>query len=207
MSQKTLNTSDIGITHIGAGIFTINNFLSPSECAALIADSEAIGYSEAVIATDDGDQLRKDVRNNDRILHDNQALANRLFERALPFLPAELDGWHPAGCNERLRFYRYTPGQYFAWHQDGTFRRSATEESFLTFILYLNDDYAGGATEFAWETVRPVTGMVLVFPHRQRHRGAPVLSGTKYVLRTDVMYRDKNASTAGQPSDSPVARA
>lgn len=87
-----------------------------------------------------------------------------------------------------MRFYRYCPGQYFKWHQDGTFRRSETEESFLTFIMYLNDDYAGGATQFAWETVQPRCGSVLVFPHRLRHQGAPVITGTKYVLRTDVMY-------------------
>jgi hypothetical protein len=35
----------------------------------------------------------------------------------------------------------------------------------------------------------PRQGTALVFAHSQLHEGAPVLSGRKYVLRTDVLYR------------------
>ena len=179
---------DIRVCPLGAGVFTIEHFLQPHECAQFIADSEAIGFSEAVISTDQGDRLMKDARNNDRIIDDNAERAAWLFARALPYLPAEIDGWTPSGFNERFRFYRYHEHQYFKWHQDGTFRRSEHEESFLTFIMYLNDDYRGGQTQFAWDSVTPVAGSVLVFPHRLRHQGASILAGTKYVLRTDVMY-------------------
>ncbi len=180
------------ITRVGAGIFTIDGFLLPQECERFFAQSEAIGFSEAVISTDDGDQLMKDARNNDRILYDNRELAASLFARALPHLPAAIDGWTPSGFNERFRFYRYTSEQYFKWHQDGTHRPSAHEESFLTFIIYLNDSYEGGATEFAWEKVQPMAGRALVFPHRLRHQGAKIVAGTKYVLRTDVMYSGRD---------------
>lgn len=180
--------SDTIRTFIGAGIFTIDHFLLPHECAHFIALSEQIGFSEAVIATDDGDQVLKDARNNDRILYDNAELARSLFARAVALLPPSIDGWGPCGFNERFRFYRYSSEQYFKWHWDGTHRPSAHEESFLTFIIYLNDGYQGGATEFGWENVQPKAGMALVFPHRLRHQGARILSGTKYVLRTDVMY-------------------
>jgi hypothetical protein len=60
----------------------------------------------------------------------------------------------------------------------------------LTFMIYLNDAFEGGATEFKTEVVRPRTGMALVFPHRATHQGAELRSGVKYVLRTDVMYKD-----------------
>ena len=188
MSTTDFEPSNITVTRVGAGIFTINDFLLPEECARFIAQSEAIGFSEAVISTDDGDQIMKDARNNDRILYDNKDLAAALFARALPHLPAAIDGWNPSGFNERFRFYRYTSEQFFKWHQDGTHRRSEHEESFLTFIMYLNDDYVGGATEFGWEKIAPKAGTVLVFPHRLRHQGARIVEGTKYVLRTDVMY-------------------
>lgn len=181
-------TSDHRVEPIGAGVFTIHNFLSPHECDQFIADSEQLGFMQAVISTKDGDQLLIDARNNDRILYDNPQLAAWLYQRALPLLPAQIDGWRPSGFNERFRFYRYTEHQYFTWHQDGTFRRSDHEESFLTFIMYLNDAYMGGETQFGWDTVIPQQGAALVFPHRLRHQGARVLSGTKYVLRTDVMY-------------------
>lgn len=181
------------ITRVGAGIFTIDDFLSAEECAAFIAQSERIGFSEAVISTDEGDRIFKEARNNDRILHDDAALAARLYARAQSCLPPEIDGWLPAGFNPRFRFYRYTSEQFFKWHQDGSYRPSPQEESMLTFILYLNDGYAGGATEFGWEKIVPRAGMALVFPHRLRHQGARISAGIKYVLRTDVMYRDPEA--------------
>jgi hypothetical protein len=61
-------------------------------------------------------------------------------------------------------------------------------------MVYLNSDFSGGETKFYGEdrqrrvAVRPERGMALVFVHLQLHEGAPVVSGRKYVLRTDVMY-------------------
>jgi hypothetical protein len=74
---------------------------------------------------------------------------------------------------------------------DGAFVRDAREQSFLTLMVYLNDDFEGGSTDFLAEEIRvkPERGMVLVFDHPLVHQGAPVLRGAKYVMRTDVMYR------------------
>lgn len=181
------------INRLGAGIFTIEGFLSPQECAELIDESEATGYSEAAIRTDDGERLYKDARNNDRIVFDSPELARKLYGRAHPLLPAELDGWRVSGFNERFRYYRYDAHQQFTWHQDGTVRISPNEESFLRFMIYLNDDFEGGSTDFRWESVQPVQGMALVFPHRLQHQGSVVTRGLKYVLRTDVLYAENDA--------------
>lgn len=91
--------------------------------------------------------------------------------------------------NERFRFYRYDPGQLFDWHRDGAFTRSARERSMFTLIFYLNDGFEGGSTDFTHDTVAPERGGALFFHHPHLHRGAPVESGRKYVLRTDIMYR------------------
>ena len=60
-------------------------------------------------------------------------------------------------------------------------------------MVYLNGDFEGGETTFeiSRDPVRvvPRTGMALVFYHRLLHEGAEVLTGRKYVLRSDVMYR------------------
>jgi hypothetical protein len=62
-------------------------------------------------------------------------------------------------------------------------------------MVYLNDDFVGGETKFYLDDgtprldVKPERGMALVFVHRQLHEGAAVVQGRKYVLRTDVMYR------------------
>lgn len=60
----------------------------------------------------------------------------------------------------------------------------------LTFLIYLSDDFELGYTEFAWEKVHPKVGMALVFPHKLSHRSISAVNGTKYILRTDVMYRE-----------------
>ena len=84
----------------------------------------------------------------------------------------------------------------FEKHFDGRYRESIDRESRLTFLLYLTDSCVGGSTSF-FDTdnsnlrfeVKPKKGQVLVFDHHQLHSGEPVISGTKDVIRTDVMYR------------------
>src|SRR5262249_14165874 len=99
------------------------------------------------------------------------------------------------GCsafNWWVPFYRYDPGQRFAAHTDGYFERDTGERSQFTFVVYLNQDFQGGTTNFYLSrvplVVQPRTGLALVFAHRQLHEGTPVEAGRKYVLRTDVMY-------------------
>ena len=190
--HKVLNSlalePPIKLTHLGAGILTVDNFLSAEECRKLVQRSEAIGYEEAKIRTDDGDRILKDLRNNDRVIFDDVSLAAQLFERAKKFLAPEKDGWMLRRLNERFRFYRYSEKQKFAWHLDGKVTDTHGDETFLTFMVYLNDDFEGGNTDFNWEKVKPKRGMALVFPHRLTHQGSPVSSGHKYVLRTDVFY-------------------
>lgn len=176
------------IHRLGAGVFTVEQFLSEGECAAHIARSESLGFQEAAIRTADGERLYKDARNNDRVIVDDPELARSLFGRAAHFLPTDVDGWWPVAFNERWRYYRYEEQQQFVWHQDGTYRKGPNEESLFTFMIYLNDGFSGGSTDFSWESIKPVAGMALVFPHRLKHRGAAVSSGVKYVLRTDIIY-------------------
>ena len=181
----------------GDRVFVIRDFLPPEECERLIAWSEAKGYGEAPITTAGGPVMYKDIRNNDRLLIDEPALAAALFERARPLLVQDWFGWQVVGFNERLRFYRYGPGQKFAPHYDGYYERDSGERSHFTFMVYLNDGFAGGSTVFHGVRpalrVRPERGIALVFYHKQLHEGAPVEKGRKYVLRTDVMYGRSSA--------------
>ncbi len=174
-------------------IFVIHSFLTPEECQALIDRSESIGYGDAPITTALGFVMARDIRNNERVMIDDVELSARLFERARVFLPEEWFGWQLVGLNERLRFYRYDPGQYFAPHTDGYYERDNGERSHLTFMIYLNEGFEGGETTFRCgrEPIRvvPRTGMALVFYHKLVHAGAAVRAGRKYVIRSDVMYR------------------
>jgi hypothetical protein len=177
----------------GERVFVIRDFLTPEECEGHIRRSEAAGYGDAPITTPGGFVMRKDIRDNARVIVDDEGLAATLFKRARSYLPPRVGRRYLLELNERFRYYRYDVGQTFRMHYDGSFERSSLEGSALTFMIYLNDGFAGGATAFYEHDgtprvrVAPVQGMALVFEHRQLHEGASVESGRKYVLRTDVM--------------------
>jgi predicted 2-oxoglutarate/Fe(II)-dependent dioxygenase YbiX len=125
---------------------------------------------------------------------DDRQRAEALWNRVTPFAPSRRGGLQAVGLNERFRFYRYEPGQYFRWHHDGAFCRSPSERSLITAMLYLNEGFEGGETEFALGaglvSIAPKRGLVLLFSHGLLHQGAPVRRGRKYVLRSDIMYRE-----------------
>ena len=171
-------------------IAVVQDFLSGVECADLVQRIEAIGPGAAPITLAGGRQLNiPDFRNNDRVMFEDASLARSLFERLRPALPAREDT--AVGLNERFRGYRYTAGQRFRPHYDGTYVRNEHERSEITVLLYLSDGFVGGDTFFHDLDLRvvPKTGMALLFEHRILHEGCAVLAGTKYVLRSDVMYR------------------
>lgn len=169
-------------------IFTIENIISVKECQDYIELTERAGYCAATINTNKGFELRPDIRNNERVIIDNFEIAKNLWKKIALKIPSILDGRQAISLNERLRFYRYDVGQYFAPHYDGAFHRENGEQSLLTFMIYLNDDFEGGETNFGGITIKPQTGMALVFEHRLLHEGCTVTKGRKYVLRSDVMY-------------------
>lgn len=88
-------------------------------------------------------------------------------------------------------------------------RRNERERSWKTIMIYLNDDFEGGTTNFLNDMapirydedhriratpdqirykVIPEAGTALVFNHRMLHEGDLVTKGCKYILRSDVMY-------------------
>ncbi len=158
------------------------------ECRELIDRAESANFEEAPINSASGTRVVSSVRNNERVMFDDVELAASLWARVRDEVPVMLDGRQARGLNERFRFYRYSKGQKFDWHSDGSFERTNGERSFLTFMIYLNSGYQGGATRFDNASVSGATGMALVFAHGLIHTGAEVEEGTKYVLRSDVMY-------------------
>lgn len=212
--------------------FLLRNVLSPAECEDMIRVTERLGYED----------IKTGVLNNNAWLTwvlDELSVEKPLFERCREHLPAAVSGPDAgtlsprrlSGLNPRARFYRYLPNDFetfkphrddpnpgagfvgaraFHWDLDGE------RASLLTFLLYLNDDFAGGETTFnlggdSDVAVRPVQGSVLVFPQTARfddsdaerarafaasplHEGSRVrrrregASRPKYVLRSDVLY-------------------
>lgn len=173
-------------------VISVDGVLSPAACRALIARIEAAGPTAAPVTTSRGFVMRPELRNNSRVMFDDGGLATVLYEQVRAHLPARLEGdWRLCGANERLRCYRYAPGEFFKPHFDGAFHRDGDERSLLTFMVYLNDVDEGGHTDLLdlGVSVKPREGSALLFNHHLLHQGATVTRGLKYVVRSDVMYR------------------
>jgi hypothetical protein len=203
------------------GAFQLLNVLSAAECAAIIKLSEKLGYLEDAAVS-----LPRAIRHNDSftwIIDDetNQLIWQRC--RTLLVDSHEFNADKPAlGINSRFRFYRYAEGDYFAAHTDGSWPGSRVIDgelidnayddrwSQLSLLLFLNDDYEGGATQFyvnrddparparqAGEAnivdVRTPLGGALCFPHGVHplhcmHASQVISMGTKYIIRSDVLF-------------------
>ncbi len=174
-------------------IWTIPHFLSENECRQLIGFAEGFGFEEATVGLSSGARLMKGVRDNFRAEVDDDALANRLWAPIQDEFPATFEGIVPVGLNPHFRFYRYENGQKFKRHIDGR-QKVGVLESRVTFMIYLNANFEGGATAFDEVSIQPETGTALLFVHELKHEGCPVESGKKYVLRSDVLFQSEGAN-------------
>ena len=173
-------------------IFELPGLLSTDECERWIARIKKLGTDLATINTRTGAQVESLIRNNRRVIIDDIDSAFDLFKRVKDHVPHEIHGGKLVGVNERLRCYEYEPGQRFAPHSDGAFVRNEHEQSWYTFMVYLNDAFEGGETVFFVEpeiVIKPKIGMALFFQHPIIHESSEIKSGVKYALRADLMYR------------------
>jgi prolyl 4-hydroxylase len=178
--------------------FVVDDVLSAEECRVLIDRIEAGKPTLAPITTARGPLIEKDIRNNTRVMFDDPAFADFLFQRIVRHCPPRMKGLSICGANERLRCYKYEPGQRFAPHYDGAFLRSDDERSLLTYLIYLNDDFEGGETDLLslGKVIEPRPGRALLFQHAILHEGRTVRQGIKYAVRSDIMYRRAVAAQA-----------
>lgn len=209
----------------------LDNVLSPEECKEMLRlveasvpvgeDGNASPWKKALVSLGLGlEAPAPGYRESWRIIWDEQTVANRVWDRCLQVeglreLLATVEDhntrypgtWWFSRPNDRLRFLKYTQGQYFMPHTDGPYWYTEGEVEFMTQYtvhLYLNDsvdvnpesDLVGGTTAFLSrdkETrldLAPRAGSVLIFQHdKLYHEGAEVHQGTKYTMRTDLLYR------------------
>ncbi|PVF92612.1 hypothetical protein CPB86DRAFT_744082 [Serendipita vermifera] len=119
------------------------------------------GWKAALVNAGVGKEvLAPEYRNSDRIIWDNQEVVDRIWERCLqgeglrqqlrsieghkamqgPTAVKRGEKWNMTRLNERMRFLKYGPGQFFKEHCDGSYQVPGKDErSFITLHLYLND--------------------------------------------------------------------
>jgi hypothetical protein len=181
-------------------LWTVPALFTPAECAALLEGTAGAEWLPATVNAAEGRVVDARVRNSTTAVLRDPALADELFRRVLPHVPArmstELGGrgrtpMEVARVFVPLRIYRYEVGQHFGLHQDQSYAGEDGTRSLLTLMVYLNEGFRGGETDFPEQerTIVPRTGDALLFQHMLLHAGKAVEEGTKYVLRSDVLYR------------------
>ena len=215
------------------GAFVLTDVMSATECAQMVRCAEALRFrpdepvrtkaadTSDVDAAAEAGPYQTGIDNVEWLLDEH--LHDRIFSRVAAQLPALGAGAAKAatGINRRLRLFRYGTGGVYRPHLDGSwpacavtdegrYRRDAfsgAQRSRLTFLLYLEDECAGGYTTFyvprrtdagvteaiEKRRVEPLRGCVLCFPHGDDrtsawHEGSAVVTGRKVVARTDVLY-------------------
>lgn len=120
--------------------------------------------------------------------------------------------WVPLKVNPCFRISRYIPGNKFLPHFDAPYCQSSTIKSGMSLVIYLNDDFTGGQTlcynheytrsmaglsvdeimritDMKPVAISPTQGSVVMFPHSLLHSAESLTEGTKFVIRTDLVFQ------------------
>jgi hypothetical protein len=92
-------------------------------------------------------------------------------------------------------------GGFHNWHcEQPHFINDYDKDRLLAWMVYLNDDYEGGETEFNYlsKRVKPKKGTLLIWPtgFTHTHRGGMVVSGNKYILTGWIYFAGIHPSQA-----------
>lgn len=168
-------------------VFNVEALLDAEECAYLIARAEPRLQPSSVVDPVTGARIPHPIRTSDGT--NFSPLDEDLVLHAINRRIAAATGTH-VGQGEPLHVLRYRPGQEYRPHLDGL--PAVRNQRVLTALVYLNDDYEGGETDFRLLhlRVRGQAGDALVFRNsdaqgradpRTEHAGLPVSDGVKWL--------------------------
>tara|TARA_E500000178_G_scaffold347661_1_gene401316 strand:- start:387 stop:1160 length:774 start_codon:yes stop_codon:yes gene_type:complete len=215
-------------------IFSISNLLTIEECNKIIQKCNDKGWNKS--SPSGGGHGRtgtEDPRTNSFCVFFDDNLADKLWMKIKPNLKEDLSylgenvyfhsidkgkEWKPSFVFNKMRVYKYNPGEAFPEHIDYKVKRNIIknekgyiQQSFLTLLIYLNDDFDGGETGY-WPDhngihcrflrnvekqscvkdhqvlIQPTTGLAVVQDQNILHEGLPTTKGIKYLLRTDIIH-------------------
>lgn len=175
-------------------VWRLDGLLSPAECAYLIERAAPLVRPSTVIDP----ATRRPMPNPVRDSH-GAAIAPPDEDPAIHAITCRIAAatgtrWEQG---EPLHLLRYTPGQQYRRHVDTL--PAAANQRVLTVLVYLNDDYEGGETEFEGGlAVRGRAGDAVAFANtrpdgsadpRTAHAGRPVGHGVKWLATRWIRAR------------------
>ena len=198
-------------------IFKLHNFLTSEECDQIIYNTKDSMYDSKVYSpnNDSTDIIDMSHRKSKQvwIQKDTSPLYQKISNKV-----TTLTGY-TSDLQEQIQIVKYEPGNFFNFHWDSCSdyyhdqhiptnkpRLSVTDPNHhcnamdgqfygprvVTVLVYLNDDYEGGETEFKHINIKikPEKGLAVVFTNVDKHgriykesmhAGLTVESGTKYI--------------------------
>jgi len=157
-----------------------------------------------------------------RLMQHSALFRNKEFVNVKPFGLHCHGTWLPAEMSKITKFAKYGPQQRFLPHMDNCLVLNENMRSIFTLLIYLNDDFEGGATHFHLRnelqlplfqengrivkklkqltpneivsntrhtTIKPKRGTCLVFNHDVLHEGDEITKGSKFIIRTELVFK------------------
>lgn len=176
-----------------------SNFLSEKEIKYIIEKSQPL-FKESRLVSGSLTNVRK---SETAWLPKKDPIVEKIIKRVCKLTNISFDN------AEKMQVVKYEPNGYYKPHYDAScddkeecvnFEKNGGQRV-VTMIIYLNDDYTGGTTDFPnlKMEIQPKKGNALLFYSLQKegnkchplslHAGTPVQSGIKYIA--NVWLREK----------------
>ncbi len=166
------------------------NALNKEQCEAFINAFESCSTNGATIQSHElyGDQ--KNIRSDEVVMFDDHVpqLSSNMHVMLKPLVVDYCKTWPGAmdlrSMSTACKVQKTVPGGgYHVFHAENTGWQYVTRT--LVWLVYLNDNFTGGETEFLNQSLRvvPEQGTVVIWPAAWpwQHRGNPPLTGDKYI--------------------------
>ena len=168
---------------------------TPEECDFLVERSQPLLRPSVVVDSQTGEQLSNPVRTSDSVafpLMAESPAIHALCRRLAAASSTDVEHGEP------IQVLRYASGQEYRPHFDAI--EGEPNQRVLTFLVYLNDDFEGGETEFLATglKIKGAKGDGLLFRNADafgapdpasRHAGLPVVTGEKYLASRWIRRR------------------
>lgn len=176
-------------------IMTIDNFLNPAQCE-YIMKHDSVGFQRAMGYNMDAfESFVTEVRTN-HTFFDSRNTFDYVRQEAFKLVKDFF--WYLDGFSvdhlEYAQIQKYTVGQEYKPHYDYFYAAPylVTNDRIATLIVYLNDGFSGGETEFPNLNIKitPKQGRALYFEYKYinklniktLHAGLPVTEGEKWII-------------------------
>lgn len=183
-------------------IIRFQDLLSPAECDHLISAADGFLAPAVVVDPASGKMISHPIRTSDGAIigPTRETLVIQAINRRLAAISST-----QVAQGEPLSILRYAPGQQYRLHSDAL--PGAANQRIATVLVYLNDGFGGGETDFpaVGVTVSPRRGDAILFwnvgadgrpDQRLVHAGLPVDRGVKWLATRWIRAQPHDPWTA-----------